>query len=274
MPMFALIVSTAVFAATVETTPLGRRVALDCGAATLFVPHGFSARDESTIDVLMHLHGASTVVEPALIDVNWPSAVLVEFNRKGLSSVYTKPFSDPALFPRLLGAALSAAKELELADEPKLGRVVVSSFSAGFGGVRELLKVPESYDWIDGLVMADSIYCGYKGDPSHHMVDPAPMAGFRHFATDSAEGKKTFLLTHSALVPDGYASTAEVADHLIEAVGGKPCDDKIDWGGGWTQTRSVTKGRFLVLGFNGAAGSDHAVHLREIAKLWKRFREL
>ena len=51
-------------------------------------------------------------------------------------------------------------------------------------------------------------------------------------------------------------------------------EDKIDWGGGWIQTRSLSKGRFLVLGFAGAAGPDHAAHLREIAKLWKRFREL
>ena len=274
MPIFGLIVSTAVFAATIETTPLGRRVALDGGAATLFVPHGFSARDGTTIDLLLHLHGASRFVEPAFIDVNWPSAVLVEFTRQGLSSVYTKPFSDPALFPRLLRAALSAAKEVGLAEEPRLGRVVVSSFSAGFGGVRELLKVPESYNRIDGLVMADSIYCGYDGDPSLHKVDAVLMTGFRHFAAESADGKKAFLLTHSALVPDGYASTGEAADHLIGAVGGKPREDKIDWGGGWIQTRSLSKGRFLVLGFAGAAGPDHAAHLREIAKLWKRFREL
>jgi hypothetical protein len=214
------------------------------------------------------------VVEPALVESNWPSAVLVEFTRRGLSSVYSKPFSDPSLFRRLLDSTLAASKDLTLAGEVRLGRVVLSSFSAGFGGVRELLKVPEHYDRIDGLVMADSIYCGYEGDPALHKVDPGLMAGFRRFAVDAAEGKKTFLLTHSAVVPEGYASTAETAEYLQKEVDIPPHKTKIDWGNGWTQTHSVSKGRFLVLGFAGPERVDHEQHLRQIAKLWKRFLEM
>ena len=46
---------------------------------------------------------------------------------------------------------------------------------------RELLKVPEHFARIDTLVMADSLYAGYEGDPSLHHVDPALMEGFRRF---------------------------------------------------------------------------------------------
>ena len=103
-------------------------------------------------------------------------------------------------------------------DRPR-GRQLIS---AGFGGVRALLKVPEHFARIDGLIMADSIYCGYTGDPKEHRVNPALMEGFRRFAVEAAAGRKAFLLSHSALVPDGYASTGEVADFLIDAVGGDP----------------------------------------------------
>ena len=119
--------------------------------------------------------------------------------------------------------------------------------------------------------MLDSIYCGYTGNPSDHKVDPALMDGFRRFALEAANSRKTFLLTHSEQVPEGYASTTETADYLIDAVGGKASGSKTDWGQGLTQTRIASKGKFVVIGFAGKEGDDHMKHLRQVAKLWKRF---
>jgi len=112
-----------------QTAMEGRRVAIG-DEANLFIPQGYQPREGRLVDVVLQLHGAASVVEPALVEAKWP-AVLIEFNRKGLSSVYTKPFSDPALFPRLLASANKAVKDAGLANEPQTGRVVVSSFSAG-----------------------------------------------------------------------------------------------------------------------------------------------
>jgi hypothetical protein len=244
---------------------LGRRI--DLGEAVVFVADGYRP-DGDVVDVVMHLHGAASVVEPALVATGW-RAVLVEFNRPGLSSAFAKPFSDRALFTRLLDGAVKAVGDLGLAKKPQLGRVVVSSFSAGFGGVRELLKDPDHFARIDALVMADSLYSGYEGDPAAHRVDPRLMGDFRRFTRAAAEGKTVFLLTHSAQVPEGYASTTETADDLIQAVGGHPEPVRIDWGGGWTETRSMTRGSFRVLGFSGTEGPDHLRHLRGIAAIWK-----
>ena len=249
----------------------GQRAVLDIEGASLFVPEGYKPGPGGVVNVVLHLHGATSVVEPALVETHWPSAVLVTFNRKGLSRVYAEPFSDRTLFPRLLDAARAALKGLRVADDPRIGRVVVSSFSAGFGGVRALLKDPEHFARIDGLIMADSIYCGYTGDPKDRRVDPALMDGFRRFAVEAASGRKTFLLSHSALIPEGYASTAEVADFLIDAVGGKAEPKRVEWAKGWTQTRAFAKGRFVVLGFAGTEGADHMSHLRQIGKLWTRY---
>src|SRR5947209_6261433 len=43
----------------IETTPIGRRVALGEGA-TLFVPEGFRAREGGVVDVVLHLHGVAS----------------------------------------------------------------------------------------------------------------------------------------------------------------------------------------------------------------------
>jgi hypothetical protein len=252
-----------------RVTP-GRRFGLGVEGATLFIPEGYRPRAGGVVDVVLHLHGAPSVLEPALVDARWP-AVLITFNRKGLSRVYAEPFSDATLFTRLLDAARSALQEHEVAEAPKIGRVVISSFSAGFGGVRALLKVPEHFARIDGLIMADSIYCGYTGDAKDHKVDPALMDGFRRFTIEAAAGRKTLLVTHSALIPEGYASTAETADFLIDAVGGKADPVNEDWAKNWTQTRAFAKGRFVVLGFAGTEGADHMSHLRQIRQLWKRY---
>lgn len=265
----ALAVVLALAAQAPVAVPEGRRIDLP-DEARLFVPAGYRPEAGDRFPVLLHLHGAPATVEAALAACGAP-AVLVEFNRKGLSSVYTKPFSDPALFPRLLENTRQALKDAGLAESPVLGRVIVSSFSAGFGGVRELLKVPEAFDRIDGLILADSIYAGYTGDRT---VDPALMEGFARFARRAAEGTKTFVLSHSAQVPGTYASTTETADFLIAAVGGQPEPTDLDRGDGWRQTRRFQRGGFLVLGFAGAEGDDHLRHLRKIERLWSEFFSL
>jgi hypothetical protein len=257
----------------VFNTDEARRVELPNLDATLFVPAGYTAPPSGVVDVVLHLHGASSVVEPAMTSSGW-KAVLIVFNRKGLSSAYSQPFSDEGLFPKLLDAARDALKTIGVATDPKLGRVDVSSFSAGFGGVRALLKVPAHFARIDGLIMADSIYCGYTGDASKHEVDPALMDGFRRFATEAAAGRKRLLVSHSAQVPPGYASTTETADYLIHSQNGTSTAETRDWGQGWSQTRTFAKGRFLVLGFSGTEAADHIVHLRRIDTLWKRFLAL
>ncbi len=248
-----------------DDAPVGQRFDLK-GEATLFVPEGYRPHD-GVVDVVLHLHGAPRVIEAALVESKWP-VVLIEFNRKGLSSVYSAPFRDPKLFPMLLDGTLNAIKEAKLAETPKLGRVAVSSFSAGFGGVRELLKVPEHFERIDTLILADSLYCGYEGDPALHKVNPKLMAGFRRFAIEAAAGKKTMVVTHSSQVPEGYASTTETADDLIRTVDGKASPARLDRGNGWVQVREVRNGGLTILGFEGTGPEDHMRHLRRIASTW------
>jgi hypothetical protein len=248
------------------TLPPGQRIDL-AGEATLFVPATYKPSG-GVVNIVLHMHGAASVIEPALVEVGW-TAVLIEFNRKGLSSVYTRPFADPALFPRLLDRTLAALEEQKIVQKPKVGRVLVSSFSAGFGGVRELLKVPENFNRIDAIVLADSLYCGYTGDPKDHKVDPALMADFRRFAREAAAGKKSLVLSHSAQVPEGYASTTETANDLITCLGGESLPFDAAWGKGLTPKRKFAKGNVLIFGFMGTEAADHMNHLRGISTFWK-----
>lgn len=237
--------------------------------AILYVPPGFQAR-EGKVNIALHLHGAASVVEPALDEAGW-NAVLIVFNRSGLSSAYAKPFGDPDLFPRLLDEAVKTLSDQKPGEPLKVDKVLISSFSAGFGGVRAILKTPASFDRIDALVLADSLYCGYsEDDPATKSLDPNLMRDFERFAREAGAGRKRLFVTHSGQVPEGYGSTTETADHLIAATGAAVESVDVDWGDGWRQTRRAVKGGFEVLGFAGAGAADHLRHLRRIGGLWKR----
>ena len=250
--------------------PQGRRVTLS-GDATLILP--VDTDPQTPVDLVVHLHGAVPAVERALEASGWDAngvAVLV-VNEPGLSSSYSKPFSDPSLFPSLLDEAEQALARERPGVNREGGRLIVSSFSAGFGGVRELLKQPEAMERIDALVLADSLYCGYeKDDTEAKRLDPDLMAGFRHFAIEAAEGRKAMLVSHCALVPEGYGSTAETADDLVSQVGGTFSNETEDWGDGWIQSRRFAKGGLVVIGFEGDQGEDHLRHLRRLGELWRQ----
>ena len=79
------------------------------------------------------------------------------------------------------------------------------------------------------------------------------MDGFRRFALEAAAGRKTFVLTHSAQVPEGYASTTETADFLIRAVGGEPEKTDVVLGRRLDPDPPLRPGTFLVLGFRRGA---------------------
>jgi hypothetical protein len=252
-------------AAQPADSPAGQRVKLTDGQ--LFVPAGYKPSADG-IEFILHLHGG-TAAEQSLVR-SGRSAVLVSVAIPGLSKVYTDRFQSPATFARILDEAKRQLKEAGVSLDPKFRRVIVSSFSAGFGGVREMLKVPATYDRIDALVMADSIYAGYAGDPANRQVEPKHMEGFVRFAKDAAVGKKWFLISHCDLQPDGYASTAETADYLIAALDGtrKPASDP--WPAeGLTMKSRFRKGQFAVYGFAGDKGADHMRHLHGLWALLK-----
>ena len=61
------------------------------------------------------------------------------------------------------------------------------------------------------------------------------------------------------------------ADHAV----GATAESKRDaWADRWTLTRQGGRGKFLVVGFEGKEAADHMSHLRQIARLWTRYREL
>jgi len=242
----------------------GERIQLDDG--WLFIPKRFKPSPEG-VSMTLHLHGDRNLVE-RLFEAARQPGVLVNVSIPGLSSVYQRKFIAPATFQSVLRQTVDALREQGV-KSGVIERLTVSSFSVGYGGVRELLKDPVAYERIDTLIMADSIYAGYVGNPRERRVNPDQMAGFLKFAKDAAMGKKRLLITHTDLVPGSYASTRETADFLIERLPGRRASVRETLGSELRMTSRFVEGDCEILGFTGTTGEDHMKHLRRL-DLWYR----
>ena len=241
---------------------------LRVGQAIVSLPANWTTHGPE-IPVWLHLHGAPATVETNFAGIGAPG-VLINLTLPGLSKIYADHFAAPTVFAELLRDTEEALRAESAAQPWRLGRLTVSSFSAGFGGVRQLLRQPAAAERIAALVMADSIYCGYAGDVAAKKVDEELMAGFLNFARLAAEGRKRLLISHSRQVPEGYASTTDTADYLIGKLGGARMSATEEWPGGLRLQSVFSQGRFDVLGFDGEGPEDHMRHLRSIGMLLER----
>jgi hypothetical protein len=248
--------------------PPGQRFQLTDGQ--LFIPEGYRP-GEGPVPLTLHLHGAAWAGVRNLVRARQPG-VAVTVVLPGLSSVYTQKFRDPAVFQGILEEARTRVAEALAAPELKIGPVTVTSFSAGFGGVRELLKDPEAFERIDALVMADSIYAGFAGEPAKREVDPAAMEGFLRFTREAAEGRKRMIVSHTQLPTPTYASTVETADYLLRQLGGEREAAAESWPSDLALQSRFRKGQFQLYGFAGETGPDHMKHLHNLWLFLERLR--
>ena len=214
-------------------------------------------------DLVLHLHGASKVMEANLAATH-PKAVWANLTLPGLSSVYRRHFEDPSVFTSLLEEIEQTLTATATKKELRRRHLTLSSFSAGFGGVRELLKQPENRSLIDTLVMADSLYAGFVGEIAGRTLNPDHLNPFLAFARLAIAGEKTMILSHTELHTPTYASTKETADYLVRHVNGLRRKKRTEHPDGMIELSRYSAGNFTVIGFEGDTGDDHMKHLRQI----------
>ena len=93
---------------------------------------------------------------------------------------------------------------------------------------------------------------------------------FTDFARASAAGKKLMFVSHSSIIPPGYASTTETAGFLIHELGGMPKASRGAGPLGLELISRYTQGNFHVRGFSGNDKLDHCAHLglyRDVLKV-------
>lgn len=243
--------------------------------ATLFVPHSWN-RKLGTIRV--HVHTVPWFAIQEHLDGGLAEPLLVMNFGEG-STTYAKPFLDPEALPRWLRATEEAIGELQPSPDPsqswegRIRGIQVSSFSAGYGAVREWMKQPKSRALIRRVVLADSMYGSFKpGEESKRTPDPAHVEIWAPFARDAMLGKTTFVITTSQIAPNSYCGTFEIARGLVAHLGQTMTPAKSEAAAKDPEFPLIERfdeDNLHVWNYGGTTTFAHTTHVRHIAETWR-----
>lgn len=240
-----------------QETPPGRREKLELGA--LFLPEKLKLK--SSVPLFIHFHGGTWLPEVAAAKTGKTAVISIQIGAG--SSAYARPFADAKLFSRLIA-------EAETKAGVKFSPITLTAWSAGYGAVREILKVSEHYARVEKVLLIDGLHASYvggkpgtgKGQESE--LETEGLEIFLKFARDAVAGRKQMIVTHSEIFPGTFASTTETADWLIDQLGLKRTP-VVKWGPMQTQQLSeVRAGKFRLIGFAGNSAPDHVDQLHSL----------
>jgi hypothetical protein len=208
------------------------------------------ARSTDAYDLVVHFHGgdsARRLIAPERLGV-----ALVAVDAGEGSSAYEKIIGGATVLDELIDAV-----DKELAPA-KLGRLVLTAWSAGYGALRQLLRHHPMRP--DAVVLLDALHTSY--DENDGSLLEEGLTPFLDYAARAQDGDGLLVLTHSEIRPPGYASTSEVASYLIDFLGGQRRYAGLAPSFGVEAKTEYRGGQVIVRGFTGGNKEAHCAHLK------------
>jgi len=216
-------------------------------------------------DLVIHFHGHDGARKAWVPVMDGP--VLVGITLGIGSGVYESAFRDPQAFSGLLESVEQVRAEGAGRKQTRVRRIALTAWSAGYGAVRSILSQADARERIDAVILLDGLHCDYAGEG----LATAGLEPFLKYARLAAGGSKLMVVSHSSIVPPGYASTTETANYLVRELGGKAraakprASDPL----GLKLTSRYDLGDFHVRGYAGKAEPDHCAHLGLLSDVLK-----
>jgi hypothetical protein len=230
----------------------------------LIMPASKSFAPGGQFDVMFHFHGHEAARKEWVTVMD--GAVLVGIDLGLGSGPYESAFAAPEAFERLLQSVERAVAKKCGRQTAKARKIGLSAWSAGYGAIQTIIGQKFGRARVDSVVLLDGLHCGYQG----RAINGLQIQAFSGFAREAAAGRKLMFVSHSSIIPPGYASTTETANFLIHEVGGTP---KLSKGAGPLGLELIaryTKGNFHVRGFSGNDKMDHCAQIglyRDVLKI-------
>ncbi|WP_129345027.1 hypothetical protein [Sorangium cellulosum] len=259
----------------------------------LFTPVTFTPAG-SSYDLLVHFHGNTQLVRESAEVAGLDAAVAV-INLGVSSGAYEDSYAVPGTYERLLADVDRALARRGL-PSPRLRRVALSSWSAGYGAVAKILERRRDLASLDAILVTDGIHCGLA--PWHESgLNTPQLASFARAAQRAASGEILFTITHSEIDPGSYASSSATASYLLEMAAGRPVERSISRDAPphlrlraaegavsrklekrMVPTTEASVGDLHVRGYQGNTAEHHMAHLFQMAstvlpELVERWRE-
>ena len=234
-----------------EAKPEGARQSVEAG--TLFVPAALASHQQSRL--LIALHCGTWIPEVAA--ARHQLSVLTIQSGKGYKHLFE---GKPETLQRWLDEAAKTAGM-------SWTEIIVTGWSNGCSGLRELLRSEAAATRIDRALFIDGIHTSYisgKPGPLESNIDTQALTSIQSFARSAVAGRKRMLVVHGEIFPGTYASTTETADWLLRELKVKR-RPVLRWGPMKTQQLSEAKsGGFELLGFAGNSAPDHVDQLHTL----------
>ncbi|MFO0553545.1 MAG: hypothetical protein U0271_34505 [Polyangiaceae bacterium] len=221
---------------------------------------------DGKFDLVIHFHGHDPVRREFVKVMD--GAVLVGITLGIGSGVYEQTFANPAAFTDLIASTEKEVAKLRGLKKAKVRRLALSAWSAGYGAVESILRQKSARDMVDAVILLDGLHTGYNPDGT---LERSGLEPFIEFAKRAKAGKRFMYVSHSSIIPPGYASTTETVNYLIHELGGKPKSAKPRKGDpmGLDLNSKFDSGNFHARGFDGNDKMDHCAHIGLIREVMK-----
>jgi len=223
----------------------------------LVMPQRGGITKDGAFDVMFHFHGHEAIRKEWVQVVD--GAVLVGIDLGIGSLPYLAEFHSPIAFPQLV-KSVEQAMARHTGTQPAHARHVgLSSWSAGYGAIQAILKRPYGRKLVDTLIILDGMHTGYTAGKVRHLG----LKPFIDFARRAQQRQKLMFLSHSSIIPPGYASSTETANYLIHELGGKPSRTRPRGTDpmGLDLIARYSSGNLHVRGYSGNDKMDHCAHI-------------
>jgi hypothetical protein len=272
---------------TVLAVPFGKWRGTGFGG--MLAPITLDVGPDGGFDLMIHLNGAM------MADKDWRSSGLnavvasVAIREVVGSAGYAKLFSAPGYFDAILRETLKNVQKHVDSKATHIRTIGIVSWSAGMGGVSQLLAQKETAERIDTVVLLDSFHASYR-NPKTGMsfvktpgqaamglgtawVDTKAIANHTRFAKRATDGDKVMVVSSSAILPPDYASCAETAQavaSLVDAETETLESSTVD-ARGMTLKLRADKGNFHVRTWKGGGPHDHFDQLHVVGDMVRTF---
>ncbi len=223
----------------------------------MIMPQRGGVTSSGGFDVMFHFHGHEPVRKEWVRVMN--GTVLVGIDLGIGSGPYASAFASPEAFKKLVESVEKAVAEKTGKKNAHARKIGLSAWSAGYGAVGEILSQPYGKRVVDVVILLDGLHSGYSGKS----LNEAQLKPFVDFARDAAAKRRFMFVSHSSIIPPGYASTTETANFLVQKVGGKPRKTSPRGGDpmGLALNSRYSKGNFHMRGYDGNDKMDHCAHI-------------
>ncbi len=235
----------------------------------MLMPKKGALTSDNGFDLIIHFHGGNAI-RKSIADTA-RGAFVVGIDLGAGSGAYERPFKNPKVFLNLLNRIEKEVAKYTKKTDAHIRKLALTGWSAGYGAIRAILR-QKAGKRVDAVVLLDGLHSNYD-KKSPLKLRASQLSPFVQFAERAAKGQKTMFVSHSSIVPPGYASTTETAHYLTKKLGIEVRSSTAQDSPFLSRYEQAIAGNFIMRGYHGKGKVDHCAQIAlitDVAQMLER----